>query len=82
MPTTTYVGKLADPQWRHDRAVKAATVAARNRTTPEGLVAALRQIVDRTRAEQGLPPHVTDGLTLATVADLLRPSDGGGHDAT
>jgi hypothetical protein len=71
MPTT-YAGKLADPAWRHDRAVKAGRASVKARTTPEGLVATLREIVDRTRAEQGLPPHITDPLTLSTVADILR----------
>lgn len=29
-------------------------------------------VVRRTRAEQGLPPQVEDGTTLARIADLFR----------
>ena len=68
-----YAGKLADPDFRHDRASR----AGRSRTTPEYHVSRIRAIVDKTRAEQGLPPHVTDPLTLAKVADILRlPAEG------
>jgi hypothetical protein len=66
-------GRLADPEFRHDRAAK----AARSRTTPEYHVRRIRDLVDKTRAEQGLPPHVTDPLTLARVAEILRLSNGG-----
>jgi len=62
-----------DPAVAHERASK----AGRSRTTPEYHVAAIRKIVDRTRAEQGLPASVTDPLTLAKVADILRAPAGG-----
>ena len=57
-----------DPEVAHVRAQK----AGRARTTTEYHVRKIREIVDRTRTEQGLPPHVTDELTLAKVADILR----------
>jgi hypothetical protein len=69
--------KTLTPEQRHARASK----AARARTTPEYHVSRIRDIVDRTRAEQGLPPHVTDPLTLAKVADILRlPTEADGRD--
>lgn len=69
MPESTRsVGKLADPEWRRERASK----AGRSRTTPEYHLDRIREIVERTRAEQGLPPVVVDELTLARVAELVR----------
>jgi hypothetical protein len=35
-------------------------------------LAEVEALVAKTRAEQGLPPHVTDPLTLAKAADILR----------
>lgn len=70
MPETPTVGggKLADPEWRRERARK----AGRSRTTPEYHLDRIREIVETTRAEQGLPPIVVDQLTLARVAELVR----------
>jgi hypothetical protein len=31
----------------------------------------LREIVERSRREQGLPPHITDGTALRLVARLV-----------
>lgn len=61
-------GKLADPQWRRDRARK----AGQSRTTPEYHLSRIREIVETTRAKQGLPPVVVDELTLGRVAELVR----------
>lgn len=60
--------KLADPEWRRDRARKAGQA----RTTPDYHLARIREIVSTTRAEQGLPPTTLDDLTLGRVAELLR----------
>ena len=60
--------KLADPQWRQDRARKAGQA----RTTPDYHLTRLREIVSTTRAAQGLPPVTVDDLTLGRVAELLR----------
>lgn len=40
-------------------------------------LARIRDIVDRSRAAQGLPAVVTDSLTLGRVAELLRRDEGG-----
>jgi hypothetical protein len=61
-------GKLADPEWRRSRARK----AGRARTTPLYHLERLREVVETTRAEQGLPPTVTDALALGYLAELLR----------
>lgn len=61
-------GKLADPEWRKARARKAGQA----RTSPEYHLARIREIVERTRAKQGLPPVVADELTLARIAELVR----------
>lgn len=70
-----------DPAVAHERATK----AARARTTPDYHLAKVREIVERTRAEQGLPPVVTDDLTLGRVSDILRlavsTSSNGGRTA-
>lgn len=60
--------KLDDPNWRRER----ARTAARSRTSGPYHLAKVREIVERTRAEQGLPPVVTDELTLGRVADLFK----------
>jgi len=58
------------PAKAHERAKKARAA----QSTPQYHVSRIRAIVDRSRAEQGLPPHVTDPLTLSAVADILRLS--------
>lgn len=68
MPDARSGDKLADPAWRRAR----ARAAAHARTTPEYHLEQLRAAVAESRAAQGLPPIVTDDLTLARVADLLR----------
>jgi hypothetical protein len=71
MGTRPYV---IDPVVAHERAKK----AARARTGGPYHLDKVREIVERTRAEQGLPPVVTDELTLGWVADIFRlttPSD-------
>ena len=65
IPTT---GKAADVEFRRWRGRRAAEV----RNSLPNHVRKVREIVDRTRAEQGLPPTVTDALTLQKVADVLR----------
>lgn len=64
-------GKLADPEWRRSRASK----AGRARTTPDYHLDRIRELVARTRAEQGLDAVVVDELTLGHVAELLRGAD-------
>ena len=70
MPAPT--GKLADPAWRHKRARKAAEA----RTKPEYHLDLVRDLVEQSRARQGLPPVVADELTLGTIAELLGGGDG------
>jgi hypothetical protein len=69
-PTVGVGGKLSDPDWLRERASK----AGKSRTTPDYHLARITEIVERTRAEQGLPPVVVDELTLANVAALVRSS--------
>jgi hypothetical protein len=75
--------KLDDPVFRHERAKKASRVAARNREIEAfpRHIAHIREIVDRSRADQGLPPHITDALVLGQVAATLRLLADGGDDA-
>lgn len=61
-----------DPVVAHERAKKARAA----QSAPGYHLAKIREMVERTRAEQGLPPVVTDALTLANVAELLRSSNG------
>jgi hypothetical protein len=72
MPEPT--AKLADPAWRQARAAK----AGRARTTGSYHVSRVRDLVERSRAAQGLPPTVVDRLTLGQIADLI---EGGGDNA-
>lgn len=57
-----------DPAVARERASK----AGRSRTTPGYHLGKVRELVERTRAEQGLPPVVTDDLTLGRVAEIFR----------
>lgn len=68
--STPSTGKLADSEWRRDRASK----AGRTRTTPEYHLARVREMVAKSREAQGLPAVVTDELTLGRIADLLTSS--------
>lgn len=68
MPDKDIVGKLDDPAWRRAR----ARTAARARTTPEYHLERLRSAVAESRAKQGLPPTITDELTLGRVAELFK----------
>lgn len=63
--------KLSDPAWRRDR----ARAAARTRTTPEYYLDRLRAAVADSRSKQGLPPVVTDDLTLRRVAEIFSPGN-------
>jgi hypothetical protein len=65
-------GKLADPAWRQARAAK----AARARTTGSYHLDRVRDLVTSSRAAQGLPPTVTDDLTLGEIAVLIETGDG------
>lgn len=65
MPAST--GKLQDPEWRHERARKAAAA----RTTGTYHLSRVRDLVERSRADQGLPPTVVDDFTLEQIATLL-----------
>ncbi len=56
-----------DPVVAHERAVKAAQA----RTSPRYHLARVREVVEASRAAQGLPPTVVDALTLGQVAALL-----------
>lgn len=60
--------RLADPAWRTARAKKAGAA----RTTPDYHLERIRDLVARTRAEQGLPDIVVDDLTLGRVAEILK----------
>lgn len=75
MPTNP-TSNLADPAWRRARAKKAGEA----RTTPEYHLERIREIVKRTRTEQGLPPTVVDSLTLGSIAQLIA-AKGGATDA-
>lgn len=39
--------------------------------TRDELREAARRLAERTRTEQGLPPHVEDPVVLRTIADLI-----------
>jgi hypothetical protein len=65
-------GLLADPTFRRTRAKRARAA----QSTGSYHLEKVREIVERTRAQQGLPPVITDQLTLAKVADILRRQPG------
>jgi hypothetical protein len=55
---------------------------ARTRSSPEWHLKKIRDLVDASRRQQGLPEHIVDALTLAKVASLLRQTgEGGGSNA-
>ena len=60
--------KLADPEWRQERASR----AGRARTTPEYHLDHVREIVRQTRAAQGLPPVIVEDLTIGRVGEMFR----------
>jgi hypothetical protein len=60
-----------DPVVAHERAVKAAQA----RTSPRYHLSRVRDLVEASRAAQGLPTTVVDHLTLGQVATLI---EGGG----
>lgn len=62
------VGKLADPEWRRQRARKAGVT----RTTPKYHLDRVRAMVEASRVAQGLEPVVVDELTLGRIGELLR----------
>jgi hypothetical protein len=70
MPETPSPGseKLADPEWRKLRARRAGQA----RNSPSYHLSRVTEIVERTRAEQGLPPVVTEDLTIGYVASVFR----------
>jgi hypothetical protein len=72
MPGPT--GSITDPEFRHARALH----AAKARTTGSYHLDRVRDLVTRSRADQGLPPVLTDELTLGEIATLI---EAGGDDA-
>jgi hypothetical protein len=70
----TITGSITDPEFRRKR----ARHAAKARTSPAYHIGRVRDLVTSSRAAQGLPPVVTDELTLGQIAELI---EGGGGDA-
>mgnify|MGYP003620449489 CR=1 FL=1 len=70
MPDSPGGDKVADPEFRRARASK----AGRARTTPEYHLDRVRSMVVASREAQGLPPVVTDELTLGRIAAILAPA--------
>lgn len=74
MTAPAITGSITDPEFRHRRAAH----AAKARTSPAYHLDKIRELVEASRAAQGLPPTIVDSLTLDQIAALIEE---GGDDA-